>query len=98
MLRVLLDWLVVGRIIDVNPLAPCAAKACWSRKAERRCCLYIPAAIDTGSLTGLRRRALIGMTIYTFARFGAVLQVIVGDYFELTQQMANQASTHDQVL
>jgi integrase/recombinase XerD len=39
------------------------------------------AAIDTGSLTGLRDRALIGVMIYTFARVGAVLQMNVGDYF-----------------
>src|SRR5438876_991698 len=39
------------------------------------------AAIDTGSLTGLRDRALIGVMIYTFARVGAVLQMKVGDYF-----------------
>jgi integrase len=38
-------------------------------------------AIDTGSLTGLRDRALIGVMIYTFARIGAVLQMNVGDYF-----------------
>jgi integrase/recombinase XerD len=39
------------------------------------------AAIDTGSLTGLRDRALIGVMVYTFARIGAVLQMKVGDYF-----------------
>lgn len=39
------------------------------------------AAIDTGSLTGLRDRALISVMIYTFARVGAVLQMNVGDYF-----------------
>jgi integrase len=39
------------------------------------------AAIDSGSLTGLRDRALIAIMIYTFARVGAVLQMNVGDYF-----------------
>jgi site-specific recombinase XerC len=39
------------------------------------------AAIDTGSLTGLRDRALIGTMIYTFARVDAVLQMNVGDYY-----------------
>jgi hypothetical protein len=33
------------------------------------------------ALTGLRDRAFIGITIYTFARVGAVLQMKVGDYF-----------------
>jgi integrase len=39
------------------------------------------AAIDSGSLTGLRDRALIDIMVYTFARIGAVLQMNVGDYF-----------------
>ena len=39
------------------------------------------AGIDTGSLTGLRDRALIGVMIYTFAQIGAVLQMNVDDYF-----------------
>jgi integrase/recombinase XerD len=39
------------------------------------------AAIDTGSLTGLRDRALIGVMVYTFARIGAVFNMDVGDYF-----------------
>jgi integrase len=38
------------------------------------------AAIDTGSLTGPRDRALIGTMIYTFARVGSVLQMNVRDY------------------
>ena len=38
-------------------------------------------AIDTGSLVGLRDRALIGTMIYSFARVGAVLAMNVGDYF-----------------
>ena len=37
--------------------------------------------IDTGSLVGLRDRALIGTMIYTFAHVGAVLAMNVGDYF-----------------
>jgi hypothetical protein len=38
-------------------------------------------AINTGSLTGLRYHALIGVMIYTFARIGAVLQMNVADHF-----------------
>ena len=37
--------------------------------------------IDIDSLTGLRDRAKIGVTIYTFAHVGAVLQKNVRDYF-----------------
>jgi integrase/recombinase XerD len=38
-------------------------------------------SIDTGTLIGLRDRALIGVMIYTFARIGAVLQMNVSDYY-----------------
>jgi len=49
----------------------------------------ILAAIDTGALTDLRDRVLIGTIIYTFAHIGAVLQMNVGDYFtERVPQLA----------
>ena len=38
-------------------------------------------AIDTGTLTGLRDRALIATMVYTFARVSAALQMNVRDYF-----------------
>lgn len=38
-------------------------------------------SIDTGSLTGLRGRALVGTMIYTFARVGAVVALTIEDYF-----------------
>ncbi len=85
-IRMLLDWLVVGHVIDVNPAHAVRGPKHVVKKGrtpvltseEARAML---AAIDTGSLTGLRDRALIGTMIYTFARIGAVLQMNVGDYF-----------------
>ena len=38
-------------------------------------------AIDTGTLTGLRDRALIGVMVYSFARVNAVISMKVKDYF-----------------
>jgi integrase/recombinase XerD len=38
-------------------------------------------SIDTGSVIGLRDRALIGLMTYSFARVGAVLKMKVADYF-----------------
>ena len=38
-------------------------------------------SIDTGSLLGLRDRALIGTMVYSFARINAVLEMKVRDYF-----------------
>ena len=85
-LRMLFDWLVVGHVLDVNP-AHAVRGPKYSQKKGRTPVLdreearALIAAIDTGSLTGLRDRALIGVMIYTFARVGAVLQMNVGDYF-----------------
>ncbi len=82
----LFDWLVVGHVIDMNPAHAVRGPKHIVKKGrtpvltseEARALL---AVIDTGSLTGLRDRALIGTMIYTFARIGAVLQMNVSDYF-----------------
>ena len=85
-LRMLFDWLVVGHVIDVNPAHAVRGPKHVVKKGrtpvlDREEAQALIAAIDTGSLTGLRDRALIGTMIYTFARVGAVLQMNVGDYF-----------------
>ncbi len=85
-LRMLFDWLVVGHVLDMNPAHAVRGPKHVVRKgrtsvldrAEARALL---AAMDTGTLTGLRDRALIGIMLYTFARIGAVLQMNVCDYF-----------------
>ena len=82
----LFDWLVVGHILETNP-AHAVRGPKYSQKKGRTPVLdrdearALLAAIDTGSLTGLRDRALIGIMIYTFGRIGAVLGMNVGDYF-----------------
>ena len=82
----LLDWLVVGHVIEVNPAHAVRGPKHVVKKGrtpvlDRDEARALLAAIDTSSLTGLRDRALIGVMIYTFARVGAVLQMNVGDYF-----------------
>jgi site-specific recombinase XerD len=85
-LRMLFHWLVVGRLPDANP-AHAVRERKYSQKKGKSPALdrgearALLAAIDTGSLTGLWDRALIGIMIYTFPRVAAVLQVNVGDYF-----------------
>ncbi len=39
-------------------------------------------SIDTGSVVGLRDRALIGLMLYTVARIGAASRMLVRDYYE----------------
>jgi site-specific recombinase XerD len=85
-LRMLCDWLVVGHGLDHNPAHAVRGPKYSQRKGkttvrDREEARALIAAIDTGSLTGLRDRAFIGVMIYTFARVGAVVQLNVGDYF-----------------
>jgi site-specific recombinase XerD len=85
-LRMLFDWLVVGHVLEHNPAHAVRGPKHVVRKGrtsvlDREEARALLAVIDTGSLTGLRDRALIGTMIYTFARVGAVLQLNVGDYF-----------------
>jgi integrase len=85
-LRMLFDWLVVGHVLDSNPAHAVRGPSHVVKKGrtpvlDREEARALLAAIDTGSVTGLRDRALIGTMIYTFARVGAVLQMNVGDYF-----------------
>jgi site-specific recombinase XerD len=85
-LRMLFDWLVVGHVIDVNPAHAVRGPKHVTKKGrtpvlDREEARALIAAIDTGTLKGLRDRALIGVMIYTFARIGAVLGMNVGDYF-----------------
>jgi site-specific recombinase XerD len=85
-LRMLFDWLVIGHVLDVNPAHAVRGPRHVVKKGrtsvldreEARALLDV---IDTGTLTGLRDRALIGTMIYTFARIEAVLQMNVGDYY-----------------
>jgi site-specific recombinase XerD len=85
-LRMLFDWLVVGQVIGMNPAHAVRGPKHVTKKGrtpvlDRTEARALLAAIDTGTLKGLRDRALIGVMIYTFARIGAVLQMNVGDYF-----------------
>jgi site-specific recombinase XerD len=85
-LRMLFDWLVVGHILDTNPMHAVRGPKYSQKKGktpvlDRDEAQALIAGIDTGSLTGLRDRAFIGVMIYTFARIGGVVQLNVADYF-----------------
>jgi site-specific recombinase XerD len=85
-LRMLFDWLVIGHVLEVNPAHAVRGPKYVVKKGktpvlnadEARTLLD---AINTGSLIGLRDRALIGIMVYTFARINAVLEMKVADYF-----------------
>ena len=83
-LRMLFDWLVVGHVLDHNPAHAVRGPKHSQKKGntpvlDRDEARALIAAIGSGSPTGLRDRALIGVMAYTFALVGAMLQMNVGD-------------------
>ena len=85
-IRVFCDWLVVSRVLPVNPAAAVRGPKHVVTKgatpvlspAEARKLLE---TIDTGALAGLRDRALLSVMLYSFARVSAVLGMRRQDYF-----------------
>ena len=88
----LLDWLVTGQVIPLNPAHSVRGPKHSVKKgktsvlsAEEMGGLLssIPIQDKQGRpiLIGLRDRALIGLMGYTFARIGAVLSMKVEDYY-----------------
>ncbi len=82
----LLDFLVTGQVIPINPAYSVTAPKYVANRGKtpvlsadqaRR----LLASIDTGPISGLRDRALIAVMVYSFARVGAVLAMNVDDYF-----------------
>ena len=86
-IRVLCDWLVVSQVLRVNPAAAVRGPKHVVTKgatpvltpAEARKLLE---HIDTGTLAGLRDRALFSVMLYSFARVSAVLGMRRQDYFQ----------------
>lgn len=84
--RMLFDWLIVGQIVPSNP----AASVRGPKHSVKRGKTPVLAAeemrdlldsIETGTLLGLRDRALIGLMAYTFSRVGAAVAMRVEDYY-----------------
>ena len=85
-IRMLFDWLVTGQVVASNP-AHAVRGPKHSVKKGKTSVLdatemrNLIAAIDTGTLLGLRDRALIALMGYTFARVGAAVGMKVEDYY-----------------
>jgi len=88
----LFDFLVTGQVVPVNPAASVRGPKHVTRKgktpvlsaAEARIFLD---SIDTGSIAGLRDRALIGLMVFSFARISAALGMNVQDYYSQGRRM-----------
>lgn len=86
-IRMLFDWLVIGQVVPVNPAASVRGpKYVVKRgktpvlKAEQA--RQLLDSIDTGSIAGLRDRALIGVMVYSFSRVSAVVGMRLEDYYQ----------------
>ena len=85
-IRMLCDWLVVSQVLPVNPAAAVRGPKHVVTKGSTP--VLSPAEarklldhIDTGTLAGLRDRALFSVMLYSFARVSAVLGMRRQDYF-----------------
>ena len=88
-LRHLFDWLVTGQVVPVNPAASVRGPAPTVKEGKTPVLSSEEArqlldSIAVTTIAGLRDRALIGKTVYSFARIGAVLGMKVEDVY--TQQ------------
>lgn len=85
-INMLLDWLVTGQVLPMNPAASVRAPRYSIKKGktpvltggEARVLLD---SIDISHVVGLRDRALIALMAYSFARVSAAVQMRVGDYY-----------------
>jgi site-specific recombinase XerD len=83
--RMFLDYLVTGHVLEHNPAAPVrgpkhvveTGKTPVLLEDEAKAFL---AAIDETDLIGLRDRALVGLMVYTFARVGAATRMRIKDF------------------
>jgi len=85
-IRMLFDWLVVGRVMPANPAHSVRGPRRSVTKgvtpvlsSEEATALLTGMGVST--VVGLRDRAIIAVMTYTFARVGAVVALTVEDYF-----------------
>lgn len=84
--RMLFDYLVVGQVVEMNPAAAVRGPSYSTKKGKTPVldedeARELLGSIDTGTVVGLRDRAIIGLMVYTFARVGALVAMNVEDYY-----------------
>ena len=85
-IRRLFDFLVTGHVAMTNPASSVRGPRHVVKKGSTPVLLADEArqlldSIDTGTIVGLRDRAIIGVMVYSFARVSATLRMNVVDYF-----------------
>jgi site-specific recombinase XerD len=86
-IRMLFDWLVIGQVIPMNPAASVRGPKHVVKKGKTPVLTAAEArqlldSIDVSTVMGLRDRALIGLTVYSFARVSAAVGMNVEDYYQ----------------
>jgi len=86
-IRMLFDWLVTGQVVPVNPASSVrgpkhAVKRGKTPVLKAGQARALVDSIETGTILGLRDRAIIGLIVYTFARVSAAAQMRVEDYYQ----------------
>ncbi len=87
-IRMLFDWLVTGQILPVNPASSVRGPRHVVKKGKSPVltaeqCRDLLDSIDTSRIVGLRDRAIIGVMVYSFARVSAVMNMNVGDFYNI---------------
>lgn len=85
-IRMLLDHLVVGHVLEFNPADAVRGPKHVVKKGKTpvldgKTARWLIDCIETSTISGLRDRALIGLMVYSFARIGAALAMNVEDFF-----------------
>jgi len=91
-LRQLFDWFVRSQIVKSNPASNVRGPRHSSLQGKTPVLMANDArelirSIPTGTIIGLRDRALIGLMTYSFARISAALQMNVKDVFSKHHEM-----------
>jgi site-specific recombinase XerD len=91
-IRMLLDHLVTGGVLEFNPALSVKAPRQSVRKGKTPVLTADEAgellrSIETDSVIGLRDRALIGVMVFTFARVSAACAINVGDVFRQQRRL-----------
>jgi integrase/recombinase XerD len=86
-IRMLFDFLVTGQIMPMNPASSVRGPKYVVKRGKTPVLTADQArllldSIKTGSIVGLRDRAIIGLMCYTFARVSATVHMRVEDYFQ----------------
>lgn len=86
-IRMLFDWLVIGQVVPMNPASSVRGPKHVTKRGktsvlEADQARQLLDSFDSGSIAGLRDRALVGIMLFSFARVSAVVGMNVGDYYQ----------------